>query len=81
MLTSSSSRADTFLVESTNPVKKDDAMDVAEEADKTTSVEPATSKKSAKPKLYRSRHTRNAITFPSLRRNAAKKAGKSKRKA
>ncbi|KAA8911107.1 hypothetical protein FN846DRAFT_1002557 [Sphaerosporella brunnea] len=74
--------------ESTNPVKKDgEAMDVAEDAVKSTSTESepsASKKKSGKFRVHGSRHARNTITFPSLRKNAGKnvgsKSGKSKRK-
>jgi hypothetical protein len=72
-------------VESTNPVKKDDeAMDVVEEADKSTSADAeasANKKKSSKiQRRARNRHSKNSVIFPSMRKNAAKKAGKSKRK-
>jgi hypothetical protein len=59
-------------------------MDVVEEADKPTPAESETSaskKKSSKIQRRTSkRHSRNAVVFPSLRKNAAKKSGKSKRK-
>lgn len=73
--------------ESTNPAnKKDDAMDVVEEskAGETTAAAPAngpSKKRASKGKISRPRHTRNAVVFPSLRKNLLRQGAKRKTKA
>jgi len=81
---------DGICAEFTNPAnKKADAMDVVEEcgstkAEETTTAAPAVTtgkKKTAKNKISRHRHARNAVVFPSLRKNLLRQRAKRMSKA
>jgi hypothetical protein len=51
-------------------------MDIVDEAQKTASTSSTYKKRTAKSKISRNRHARNAVIFPSLRKHPVKKGKK-----